>query len=150
MAGTTPYTFTALELLTAAKMNAIQDNMAITLDAINEPVILAISLNDDVDLSSGNGQKYFHIPARMNGWTITGATASRLSGSGTVSIQVHNVTDAVDVFSSNLSMAGTYSSTVTINTSNDDVATGDIFRVDVDDDGTSTLHCSINIEFTRP
>lgn len=151
MAGTSPYTFTALELVTAAMMNAIQGNMQVVLDAINEPAVFSIPLNTDTALTTGDDKLQFHIPAKMNGWTITGATISRGSGSGTITVMLYNVTDSVDVFSSGLTIAsGNYSDTVTINTSNDDVATGDRLRVDVDSAGTSSLRVAINLLVDRP
>jgi len=151
MAGSTPYTFTALELLTAAKMNAIQSNMQTVLDAINEPVVMPLILNTDIALNGGDNLLEFHIPSKMNGWTISGATISRGGGTGTISIALYNVTDSVDVFSSNLTLSsGNYSSTVTINTSNDDLATGDRFRIDVDSAGTNSLRVVVNLELTRP
>ena len=151
MAGTTPYTFTALELLTAAKMNAIQDNMQIVLDAINEPIVLTLQLSTDVALSAGNNQWQFHIPAKMNGWTVSGASISRDSGSGTITVMLYNDTDSVDVFSSGLTISsGNYSTTVTINAATDDVATGDRMQIDVDSAGTSSLGVSVNILFLRP
>ena len=151
MAGTTPYTFTALELLTAAKMNAIQTNMQVVLDAINEPVVIPLVLNTDVALTAGDGLLQIHIPAKMNGWTITGASLSRGGGTGTITVSLYNVTDSVDVFSSALTLSsGNYSTTVTINTANDDTATGDRFRVDIDGAGTSSTYVTMNIHVTRP
>lgn len=156
MAGVTPYTFTALELLTAAKMNAIQDNMLIVLDAINEPAIIGFLLNESVALVAGDDAKRFRIPSKFNGWTITSVAASRKSGTGTPTIQIRNVTDSVDVLSTRVTIdtAETDSSTAAtpavINTSNDDVATADQFAVDVDGAGTSTLYCWVEIGLTRP
>ena len=156
MAGTTPYTFTALELLTAAKMNAIQDNMQVVLDAINEPVILTFQLNDSVALSTGDNIIQFHIPSKMNGWTVTSATATRSGGTGTLTLDLYNVTDSVDVFSTALTIdtGETSSSTaavpVVINTANDDIATNDRFRIDVTNAGTNTTLATMNIGFTRP
>jgi len=147
----TVYTYSALELVTAAKMNNDGDQLQICLDAVYEPIVLSIQLCTSVALSAGNNQWQFHIPAKMNGWTVSGATISRDSGSGTITVQLYNDTDSVDVFSSGLTISsGNYSDTVTINTSNDDVATGDRMQIDVDGAGTSSLGVSVNILFQRP
>ena len=151
MPAPTAYTYTALELVTAAKMNDDNDLLQQCLDAIYEPIVLSIQLCTDVALSAGNNQWQFHIPAKMNGWTVSGASISRDSGSGTITVQLYNDTDSVDVFSSGLTISsGNYSTTVTINTSNDDVATGDRMQIDVDSAGTSSLGVSVNILFQRP
>ena len=92
----------------------------------------------------------------MNGWTITGATASRSGGTGTLTIQLHNITDGVDVFSTKLTVDSGETSSLTaaapvvINTSNDDLATGDRFRIDVDVSGTNSYNVTVNVEASRP
>lgn len=150
------YVYTALEFVTAAKMNNDGDQLQIALDAIYEPVVLPIVLNTETSLTTGDDAYEFHIPSKMNGWTITDATASRSAGTGTLTLQLHNITDGVDVFSTRLTIdsgetsSETAATAVVINTSNDDLATADRFRIDIDDAGTGTKNATINIEFTRP
>lgn len=156
MAGTTPYTFTALELLTAAKMNAIQTNMQVVLDAINEPVVFPLVLNTDTALSAGDGIVQFHIPPKMNGWTLTGITATRSAGTGVLTIQVNNVTQAADMLSTRITIdsgeqsSSTAATPAVIDTANDDAASYDRIRVDVDVAGTGTYNATLNLEFSRP
>lgn len=152
MAWTSPYEFTALELLTAAKMNAIQDNITWLHDAAIELTYIPIQLNTDIAITTGDNKARFHIPSRFNGWTISYASGSKRSGTGTVSLMLRNVTDAVDVFSSALSIASNnaVSTTVTINTANDDLATNDIFAWDVDGAGSSSLDVFALIGLLRP
>jgi hypothetical protein len=81
---------------------------------------------------------------------------SRKSGTGVPTIQIRNVTDAVDVLSTRLTIdsgetdSSTAAAPAVINTSNDDVATGDQFAIDVDAAGTSTLFMWVEIGFARP
>lgn len=156
MPAPTMYVYTALELLTAAKMNDDGDNTQLALDAVWEPSVLCLILNTQTALTAGDNLLQFHIPPKMNGWTITRVTASRASGTGKLTIQLHNVTDAVDVLSTRLTIdtgetsSSTAAAAAVINAANDDVASYDRFRIDIDDAGTNTLHATMNIEFTRP
>jgi len=159
MAFVTPYVFTALELLTAAKMNAIQDNIsdldsrAIILE--NTTRYISILLNTSAVLTAGDDAARFRIPAALNGWDVYSVAASRKSGTGVPLFQVRNVTGAVDVLSTRISIdsgetdSSTAAAAPVINTANDSVATGDQFAIDVDDAGTNTLYAFVEIGF-RP
>ena len=51
------------------------------------------------NLATGDGKFYFHVPASITGWQITGIHGEVITAgtTGTTDIQIHNVTDAVDV-----------------------------------------------------
>lgn len=118
--------------------------------------VVSILLNDSTALTSGDGKAYFRVPSSMNGFDLVEVSASRVSGTGTPSFQVHNVTDAVDMLSTNITIDSgeTDSSTAVtppvINTSNDNVSTGERLRIDVDDAGTSTLWSEVQLIFRLP
>lgn len=193
MAYTTPYVFTALELLTAAKMNAIQDNISaiwvgttagdqdyyVSASAKQRVVIgtagqiwmsngsapgwvsgeryIPVYLNSDVALTVGDFQGWFMIPPALNGWNITWVAAMRKAGgTGVPEFQLRNVTDAVDILSTKVTIdsgetkSGTAAIPPVINTAVDDVATYDIFAVDVDVAGTNSLNCMFMAGFTKP
>lgn len=192
MAYTAPYTFTALELLTAAKMNAIQANITalwvgttagdmdyytsssaktrlaigtagkILMSTGSAPSwqtgtrYIPVYLNSDVALTVGDYQGWFMIPPDFNGWVITSVYAMRRSGTGVPAFQLRNVTDAVDVLSTKVTIdsgevtSGTAATPPVINTANDDVASYDIFAVDVDVAGTSTLNATFYVGITKP
>jgi hypothetical protein len=82
--------------------------------------------------------------------------ASRKQGTGTLTIQIRNVTDAVDVLSTRLTIdtgetdSATAAAPAVINTANDDLATADQFAIDVDVAGTGTLYAYVVISMTRP
>lgn len=193
MAYTTPYVFTALELLTAAKMNAMQDNITalwvgttagdqdyyVSATAKQRVAIgtagqvwmsngsapgwvsgeryIPVYLNSDVALTVGDFQGWFMIPPALNGWNITWVAAMRKAGgTGVPEFQLRNVTDAVDILSTKVTIdsgetkSGTAAIPPVINTAVDDVATYDIFAVDVDVAGTNSLNCMFMAGFTKP
>lgn len=90
--------------------------------------------------ATGDGQYYFRVPAKLNGWEITAVHAEVITAgtTGTTDIQIHNVTDAVDILSTKLTIdsgetgSDTAATAAVINTSNDELATNDVLRVDVD------------------
>lgn len=92
------------------------------------------------NVSTGDGKYYLRIPAKYNGWEITGVHAEVITAgtTGTTDIQIANVTDAVDILSTKLTIDSTETGSDTaatpavINTSNNTLATEDRIRIDVD------------------
>lgn len=92
------------------------------------------------DVATWDGKYYFHIPPKLNGRNLVYTHAEVITAwtTGTTDIQIANVTDAVDVLSTKLTIDSTETGSDTaataavINTSNDDAATNDLWRVDVD------------------
>lgn len=92
------------------------------------------------DVATGDGKFYFRVPPALNGMDIVNVHADVITAgtTGTTDIQLHNVTDAVDILSTKLTIDSTETGSDTaataavINTANDDLATNDIIRVDVD------------------
>lgn len=117
---------------------------------------IPIYLNADVPLVVGDYQGWFMIPPALNGWNITHVSAMRRSGTGVPAIQLRNVTDAVDVLSTKVTIdtsevtSNTAATPPVINTAVDDVASYDIFAVDVDVAGTATLNCVFYVGLTKP
>jgi hypothetical protein len=117
---------------------------------------MSFQLNTDIALNVGDDAIRFRIPAALNGWNISSVAASRKSGTGVPAFQIRNVTDAVDVLSTKLTIdsgetdSSTAATPAVINTSTDDVATADQFAIDVDVAGTATLYAYIEIGFTKP
>lgn len=92
-------------------------------------------------LTTGDGKWYSApMPAEMNGMNLVDAKFSVATAgvTGTTDFQIHNVTDAIDVLSTKATIDSSETTTdsaatpLVINTSNDDVATGDIWRIDCD------------------
>ena len=91
-------------------------------------------------LSVGDGKAYFVVPDELNGMNLVRASATVVTAGTTNSttIQIANVTDSVDMLSTVMSIETTETSTRTsaspgvIDTTHDDVATGDVLRCDID------------------
>ena len=113
---------------------------------------------DNVDAVSGDGKLTMMVDQSMNGWTLAAVAAyvSDVSSSGAVTVQLHNVTDAVDILSTAITIDASEFSSYTaatppvINTSNDDVATGDLIRIDVDGAGTDAKGLGVILTFQAP
>jgi hypothetical protein len=113
--------------------------------------------NGDV-LTTGDGKAYFIIPPELNGMNLVDADAAvtTVSSSGLPTVQIHNLTDTVDMLSTRITVDANEKTSYTaatapvIDTAADDVATGDIIRVDVDVAGTSTKGLIIILSFQLP
>lgn len=116
-----------------------------------------IYLNSDVALAVGDYQGWFTILSDFNGWNITHVYGSRKAGgTGVPAFQLRNVTDSVDVLSTKLTIdsgettSGTAATPAVIDTTKDDVATNDMFAVDVDVAGTATYNAVVYVGLTKP
>ncbi len=133
-------------------------------DGADAPTSISVYVSEAIyDLLVGDGQAYIAIPASVNGKDVTAATATLISKStsGTVTIQLARGRQAapgtahafVDILSTRLTIdVNEFSSTtattpLVINGSNDDVATGDLIRIDVDVTGTAAAGLIVTITF---
>jgi hypothetical protein len=150
-----------VELATVAETDTGTDaTRAVTPDGLagsnyGEEVV-SLLINNATVLTTGDGKVYFRIPSKLNGWDIVEVAAARVAGTGTPDVQIHNVTDAVDVLSTVITIdtsevdSSTAATPPVINTSNDSVATADRLRIDIDDAGTSTTWLEVQITFRLP
>ncbi len=108
---------------------------------------------------TGDGKKYFHIPANMTGMDLVSVHAQVVTAgtTGTTDIQIHNVTDTADMLSTVITIDSTETGSDTaatpavIDTANDDVATNDLLRIDVDAVSTTAPKgLIITLEFRLP
>jgi len=114
--------------------------------------------DDATALTTGDGKIIFMIPEEMNGMNLVKAHAmvSTVSSSGTPTIQIRNVTDSVDMLSTRITIdASEYTSYTAatapvIDTSKDDVATGDRIAIDVDSAGSDAKGLTIFLAFRLP
>lgn len=91
-------------------------------------------------MATGDGWSKIVLPSYYNGMNLVDvmATVDTAGTTGTALIQVHNVTQAADMLTTriNIDSGGTSSKAAStqavIDTGNDDVATGDVIRIDVD------------------
>jgi hypothetical protein len=136
------------ELAIASEVNTGTDaTRTITPDALagsnyGTAVVQILVFDDATDCATGDGagDVFFRVPSTANGFDLVGVAAQcQTAGTtGTMDVQIHNVTQAADMLTTKLTIdsAETDSSTAAtaavIDTANDDVATGDQIRIDVD------------------
>lgn len=105
-----------------------------------ERVVQFVVVDFATATSTGDGKYYFHVPSALNGMNLVEVHAEVITAgtTGTTDIQLHEVVGAVDMLSTKLTIdsgetgSDTAATPAVINTSNDDVATNDLIRVDID------------------
>lgn len=124
---------------------------------LERTVYIKVLVNDTA-LATGDGKAYITIPSALNGMNLVDADAAiyTVSTSGTPTIQIHNLTKAVDMLSTLITLDENEYSSYTaatppvIDGDHDDVATGDRIRVDVDVAGTGTKGLDVILTFQLP
>lgn len=127
-------------------------------DSSTKRLIQLKVFDDSTALTTGDGKIIFVIPSELNGFNLTSAHAfvSTVSSSGLPTIQVRNVTDAVDMLSTAITIDVSEFTSYTavtapvINTATDDVATGDRIAIDVDVAGTGAQGLGVVLTFKSP
>lgn len=125
---------------------------------LGKRVIQVKVIDDATTLTTGDGKVIFLVPQELNGYNLVGANAfvTTVSSSGTPTVQIRNVTDAVDMLSTRITIdANEYTSytaaaAAVVNATYDDVATGDRLAVDVDVAGTGAKGLGIVLTFQLP
>jgi hypothetical protein len=118
-------------------------------------------LDKDTLLTVGDwaGGVTFTVPLHLNGYNliyVQGALTGAQSTSGLPTIQMANITDAVDMLSTRITIdANEWDSkdaatAPVINTSYDDVATGDRIRFDIDVAGTGAKGLNVIHAYQKP
>jgi hypothetical protein len=109
------------------------------------PVVLEIKVfPDDTTVTTGDGKFIFAVTEDLNGTNLVSAQAyvTTVSSSGTPTVQIRNITQAADMLTTKVTIDASEFTSYTaatrhvVDTSNDDVATGDRIAVDVDVAGT--------------
>ena len=124
---------------------------------ISKTVVIQVSDPNGDAITSGNGKAFFTVPVSLNGCNIIDVDASltTASTSGTPTIQIRNVTDSQDVLSTRITVDAnektsyTASTQPVINTSYDDVSTGDQLAIDIDVAGTGAKGLSVILIFKK-
>lgn len=117
------------------------------------------SMKDSTDWAVGDGVAYLAIPSELAGYNLVEVQADvRTAGTtGTGDLQIANVTDTTDMLSTKLTIdsgetsSRTAATPAVINTSYDDVAAGDILRIDCDAKHTTAARgCIVTLGFRKP
>lgn len=108
-------------------------------------------------VGTGDGQYFLHITKDLDDLSIVEvhALVGTAGTTGTTDVQIHNVTDSVDVLSTKLTIdsgetgSDTAATPAVINVANQGVSENDVLRIDVDavQTGTAPKGLYITIEF---
>lgn len=118
-----------------------------------------IVFDSTTDVATGNGKIYFHVPAKLNGMNLVTVHAEVITAgtTNTTDIQIANVTQTADMLSTVLTVdsgetgSDTAATPAVIDTTEDDVATNDVLRVDVDAVSTTAPKgLIVTLEFQLP
>lgn len=98
------------------------------------------SMRDGEGHAVGDGKSYAHIPPDLNGLDLTyvHARLKTAGTTGTLDIQIHNLTGAVDMLSTKLTVdsgetgSDTAATPAVIDTANDAISSNDLIRIDCD------------------
>ena len=146
----------AINELDTGKTTAVAALTAAQTEIADQKRVIEILVTDPngSSITTGDGKAYVVVPLLLNGHNLVvvlGAVTGQ-SSSGSITVQIHNVTQAADMLTGLLTIAAStsFSTTATIDAANDDVATGDILRVDVDAAGTSAEGLIVALTFEAP
>ncbi len=136
-----------IEVATAAETDTGTDaTRAVSPDGLAGSTIFGtrymqvVGFDYTTDTATGDGAAYMHVPAGFNGMNLVEVHAEVITAgtTGTTDIQIANVTQAADMLSTKITIdsgetgSDTAAAAAVIDTANDDVATNDVLRVDVD------------------
>lgn len=121
-----------------------------------EVLIVLVTDPNGSAITTGDGKAYFPIPSTIGGKNLTGVLGrlTTTSSSGIPTFQIHNLTQAADMLTTKLTIdageltSATAAAAAVIDGANDDVATGDILRVDCDVAGTGAKGFMLICEFS--
>jgi hypothetical protein len=141
--------------------SGLSQRIGIDISTATTDFVQLVAFDWTVDVTVGDGKAYFAVPAKLNGMNLTSVAAYVITAgtTGTTDIQVARIRSGspVDMLSTKMTIDSTETGTNTaataavINTSNDDVATHDMIRIDVDAVSTTAPKgLIITLNFDRP
>lgn len=154
-----------VELATTAETNTGTDTArAVTPDGLagsyaGTKVFEVVAFDFTTNTATGDGKAYFTIPPSAGGMDLVGVHARVITAgtTNTTDIQIHNVTQAADMLSTKITIDSTETGSNTaatppvIDTGNDDVASYDLIRIDVDAVSTTPAQgLIVTLEFRLP
>jgi hypothetical protein len=149
---------------------SINDVIGVTNDAVDaveamQAIVDIITIGVEIFDSStstatGDGKAFFRVPPKLNGMDLIGIAATVYTAgiTGNLDIQIRNKTDSVDMLSTVMRIESTETDTSTsaqpgtIDTTHDDVATGDVIAIDIDaiQSGTVAKGLYVELRFQLP
>ena len=112
---------------------------------------------EDTAVTTGDGKAYITLPSLLDGYNLTEAHAhvDTVSSSGLPTVQIHNLTQTADMLATRITVdeneddSKDAAAAPVIDTGNDDVADGDVIRIDVDVAGTGTKGLEVRMQFEK-
>jgi hypothetical protein len=109
-------------------------------DTVAKRSVVLLAVDYNVNCWVGDGMVYFRIPDILNSMNLTAVAACCLVAgtTGTMDVQIRNVTRVVDMLTTKITIdsgeldSSTAATPAVIDTSNDDVSTGDVIAIDID------------------
>jgi len=143
--------------LTTANATDLTDGGDTTLHVHKRVISVLVTDPNGAAITTGDGKAYIRVSSLINGWNLVGIEGhvTTVSSANKPSIALYNVTDSVDMLTVNLTIdanekdSATAATAVTIDTTHDDVATGDELRVDIDAAGTGAKGLIIDLIFQK-
>jgi hypothetical protein len=157
----------AVELATAAETTTGTDaTRAVTPDGLagSDYGVRVVTIeifddSEDVTTGDGAGDTLYRIPDVINGYNLVDVEAyvQTAGTTGTTDVQIYNVTQTADMLTTKITIdsgetdSATAAAAPVIDTANDDVATADKIRIDVD--ATATTEAKglwVELQFQKP
>jgi hypothetical protein len=121
----------------------------------NRVVTLLVSDPNGSAITTGDGKAYYPVPSTLNGMNLVSVAAflTTTSSSGIPTVQIHNLTQTADMLTTKLTIdageltSATAATPAVIDTGNDDVATGNMLRIDIDVAGTGAKGLIVEMQF---
>lgn len=156
MAWTTPTSRSYNDLITESIWNTdLVDNLIYLKSKADRRIAVKTVISPTASLSTGTDKNRMSIPADLNGANLVDADAVvyTVSSSGTPTIQIYNLTDSHYMLSTGITIDANEFTSYTaatppvIDTSYDDMATGDRIRFDVSVAGTGTTGLDVHMAY---
>jgi hypothetical protein len=143
------------ESVTIAKWESRRVEAQEIAGATDQVITLLVTDPNGAVIATGDGAAYYRIPSILNGRNLVGVAAAltAASSSGAVNVQIRNATQAADMLSTALTIdasetdSSSAATPAVIDGVNDDVATGDMIRVDIDGAGTNAKGLIVELRF---
>ena len=146
----------ATNAVTTAKILDANVTLAKLDNTARETNIQLVVIDFATALTTGNGKFYFYVPATLNGFNIVAVHAEVITApAGSVAtFMLHNVTSGADILSTAITIdagetgSDSAATAAVISSSEDDLTTHDIIRVDIDGVGSGTAGSGLIINMT--
>ena len=111
-----------------------------------ERVIQMVVVDFGTALTTGDSKFFFHVPSTLNGFNVVDVHAEVFTAptGRTIEVELYNVNGGADILSTPISIdisetgSDTAAAPPVIDVAQDDLATNDVIRVDIDYVGSST------------